>query len=52
MELIHKDLTGQIIAAAISIQNELKPGLSEKIYEKALCIELTERGISFTKVRI
>lgn len=47
MELIHKDLTGQIIAAAISIQNELKPGLSEKIYEKALCIELTERGISY-----
>ncbi|MFN4874011.1 MAG: GxxExxY protein [Akkermansiaceae bacterium] len=47
MELIHKDLTGQIIAAAISVQNELKPGLSEKIYEKALCIELTERGISY-----
>ncbi len=47
MELIHEELSGQIIAAAITVQQGLRPGLNEKIYEKALCIELTERGISF-----
>ncbi|HMP75379.1 MAG TPA: GxxExxY protein [Kiritimatiellia bacterium] len=43
-ELIHKELSGQIINAAIQVINTLKPGLDEKLYENALLIELSERG--------
>jgi GxxExxY protein len=37
-------LTGQIIGAAMTVLNELKPGLDEKLYENALVIELTSQG--------
>jgi GxxExxY protein len=43
-ELIHKELSQSIIGAAMTVLNALKPGLSEKIYENALVIELTKRG--------
>ncbi len=45
-QLIHKELSGEIIGAALTILNELKPGLDEKLYERALCIELQEAGHS------
>jgi hypothetical protein len=34
--LIHENLSGEIIGAAIAVMNELKPGLDEKLYENAL----------------
>jgi GxxExxY protein len=43
-ELIHSELSESIIGAAIKVLNTLKPGLDEKIYERALSIELTKRG--------
>ena len=43
--MLHEDLTAQIIAAAQVVLYELKPGLHEKIYERALLIELQERGL-------
>ncbi len=42
--LIHKELSGNIIGAAMSVLNELKPGLDEKLYERALVIALRELG--------
>lgn len=36
----HEELTGQIIGAAMTVLNALKPGLEERLYEKALVIEL------------
>ncbi|NNM30930.1 MAG: GxxExxY protein [Akkermansiaceae bacterium] len=45
----HAALTGEIIAAAIEVQAVLKPGLDEKLYENALCIELEERGLPFSQ---
>jgi GxxExxY protein len=42
--LIHRELSGQIIGAAMTVLNELKPGLDEKLYEKALAIELRTQG--------
>jgi len=42
--LLHEGLSEQIIGAAMAVLNELKPGLDEKLYEKALVIELRERG--------
>lgn len=43
----HQDLTGAVISAAIEVHQTLRPGLDEKLYERALCIELAERGIDF-----
>ena len=47
MKLFYEELTGKIISAAIAVHRELKPRLDEKIYERALCIELAEQGIGF-----
>lgn len=44
MELIHKELSEAIIGAAMTVLNTLKPGLDEKLYERALIIELRKRG--------
>ena len=43
-DLLHKELTESIIGAAMAVLNALKPGLDEKIYERALIIELRDRG--------
>lgn len=40
----HEELSHEIIGAAMAVMNELRPGLDEKLYERALVIELTERG--------
>jgi GxxExxY protein len=41
--LIHKNLSEAIISAAMTVLNALKPGLDEKLYERALIIELRKR---------
>jgi GxxExxY protein len=43
-EYPHKELSHDIIGAAMKVLNTLKPGLDEKIYENALVIELRKRG--------
>jgi GxxExxY protein len=43
-ELIHKELSESVIGAAMSVLNSLRPGLDEKLYERALVIELRKRG--------
>ena len=43
-QLIHKELSEAIIGAAMTVSNTLKPGLDEKLYERALVIELQKRG--------
>jgi GxxExxY protein len=43
-ELVHKTLSESIIGAAMTVLNTLKPGLDEKLYERALVIELRKRG--------
>jgi GxxExxY protein len=42
--LIHEELSGTIIGIAMEVLNELKPGLDEKLYERAIVIELRRRG--------
>ena len=39
----HETLTKGIIGTAMTVLNELRPGLDEKLYENALLIELSER---------
>jgi GxxExxY protein len=46
-DLIHKELTEQIIGAAIEVHKFWGPGLYEEIYERSLCAELTLRKVAF-----
>ena len=43
-KLIHADLSEAIIGASMRVLNELRPGLDEKLYERALAIELRSLG--------
>jgi GxxExxY protein len=42
--MIYEELSGKIIGAAMEVLNELKPGLDERLYERAMIIELKRRG--------
>ena len=42
--MMHEELSGKIIGAAMEVLNELKPGLDEKLYERAMSIELKRGG--------
>jgi len=44
--MLHEELSGKIIGAAMMVLNELKPGLDEKLYERAMIIELKHGGHS------
>ena len=43
-KLIHAELSREVIGAAMDVLNEMKPGLDEKLYERAMMIELRRRG--------
>lgn len=43
-KIIQEELSKKIIGAAMTVLNELKPGLDEKLYERALVIELKLGG--------
>ncbi|MGE5610264.1 MAG: GxxExxY protein [Bacillota bacterium] len=42
-------LSNAVIGAAIEVHRVLGPGLHESVYERALCVELRLRGISFER---
>jgi GxxExxY protein len=46
MDLPHKDITEQIIGAAFEVHRELGYGFLEKVYQRAMVVELGMRGIS------
>ncbi len=41
---IHEELSGSIIGIAMEVLNQLRPGLDEKLYERAMIIELKRGG--------
>ena len=43
--MIHNELSGEIIGAAIEVHRVLGPGLLESLYEEALVVELGLRNI-------
>ncbi|MBU1260729.1 MAG: GxxExxY protein [Planctomycetes bacterium] len=47
MELKHKELSEKIIAAAYNVHKELGYGFLEKVYKKALAVELGEAGLKY-----
>ena len=42
---LHSDLTNKIISCFYTVYNTLGYGFLEKVYEKALCIELDKLGL-------
>ena|SRR5438270_6208957 len=48
-KLLHKELTENIIGAAIEVHKAIGPGLLESVYEECLCHELTLRGLAFKR---
>jgi GxxExxY protein len=42
-------LVHRVIGAAIEVHRHLGPGFLESLYEEALCVELTLRGIRFAR---
>ncbi len=45
MELLHKEITEQIIGAAIEVWKELRYGFLEKVYQRSMKVELEMRGL-------
>jgi GxxExxY protein len=45
MELLHQELTDKIIRTFYFVYNELGYGYLEKVYERALVLELSETGM-------
>ena len=45
----HSELTKQVIGAAMIAYRTLGPGLDEKIYENALCLEFAAQSLDFTQ---
>lgn len=43
------DLTGRIIGLAIEVHSILGPGLLEKMYEDALCVEMQRASVPFQR---
>ena len=44
--MLHEELSGKIIGAAMMVLKELRPGLDEKLYERAMIIQLRHGGHS------
>ena len=47
MELLHKELSEKIIQCFFNVYNELGFGFLEKVYEKALAVELRNNNVKF-----
>jgi GxxExxY protein len=47
--MIDRDLTHQIIGAAIDVHREMGPGLLENVYEECLRHELSTRSVPFER---
>lgn len=45
MDLQHQDITGQIIGAAFEVYGVLGYGFLEKVYQRAMQVELQSRGL-------
>jgi GxxExxY protein len=43
-KILYEDLSKRVIGTAMDVLNELKPGLDEKLYERALMVGLRMAG--------
>jgi GxxExxY protein len=49
MELIHEELTEQIIGCAIAVHDKLGPCLPEHAYQTAIALEMKAQGLTFLR---
>ena len=47
--LLEKELVYKITGCAMRVHGEIGPGLREKTYERALCVEFRHAGLSFSQ---
>ena len=52
MPIFQEKLTQEVLGAAFKVANKLRPGLDEKLYERAMVIELTKRGHLLEQQRV
>ena len=48
-QYLHSELTGRIIGCAMEVHKVLGNGFQEVIYQRALEIEMTQQGLSFSR---
>ena len=48
-EYKHSELTGRVIGCAMTVHSALGNGFQEVIYQRALAIEMTDQGLSFSR---
>jgi GxxExxY protein len=46
MSLLHEELTEKVIGICFEVSNELGSGFLESVYQKALTIALTQKGLA------
>ena len=51
MALLYEELSNKLVGAYFQVLKNLGTGLSEKLYENALCIELEELSVPFERQR-
>jgi len=51
-KLLYKELSYNIVNAAIQVHNVMGPGFAERIYEEALCLELNARNLPFERQKV
>jgi GxxExxY protein len=47
-DLLHSDITDKIIRCAFNVYNTLGPGLKEKVYQKALALEMDKMPLKYS----
>jgi len=48
-EILYPELSYQIVGCAFEVYNTIGPGLLEKQYQKAMAVEMTQKGLAFTE---
>ena len=48
-DLLYPELSYDIVGCAYNVYDELGPGHTEKVYQKAMSLALKEKGLSFTE---
>ena len=51
MQLLHSEITGPVIGAAMEVHKILGPGFLESVYDEAFAIELDLRSIHYERQR-
>ncbi|MGE0042710.1 MAG: GxxExxY protein [Vicinamibacterales bacterium] len=47
--MLHDDVTGSVLACAVTVHRALGPGLREHSYQRAMELEMRARGIAFSR---